>query len=175
MPPLCPPRACSRATSLGGIHNSQHGQQAGLWESGGKPPHSKTTERRYRQESMVTFTRASYWLAKLSRLRVDRARGVPAPHKPLLLLALCDSVESASLSRDVLPLSPEPVFRLYTCWGIVAARRHQRPDIRLPFHRACRAERRSALGRPRRSITPHLLTADCLLRLAKPMSRSRHG
>jgi hypothetical protein len=25
-----------------------------------------------------------YWLAKLANLRVDRARGDPAPHKPLL-------------------------------------------------------------------------------------------
>jgi len=42
-------------------------------------------------------TRPDYWLAKFSKLRIDRARGDPAPHKPLLLLVLCDLVEQASL------------------------------------------------------------------------------
>ena len=80
------------------------------------------------------MNRADYWLAKLSKLRVDRARGDPAPHKPLLLLVLCDWVEKESLPHDVLPLSPELAFAFYTYWSIVAGRRHQRPDIRLPFH-----------------------------------------
>lgn len=78
--------------------------------------------------------RSDYWLAKFSKLRVDRARGDPAPHKPLLLLVLCDLVEKASLAHNVLPLSPELAFRFYTYWGIVAERRRQRPDVRLPFH-----------------------------------------
>ena len=30
------------------------------------------------------------WLAKLAKLNVDRARGGPAPHKPLLLLVLIE-------------------------------------------------------------------------------------
>ena len=80
------------------------------------------------------MNRADYWLAKFSKLRVDQARGDPAPHKPLLLLVLCDLVEKASLPHDVLPLSPELAFRFYTYWSIVASRRPQRPDVRLPFH-----------------------------------------
>jgi len=79
------------------------------------------------------MNRADYWLAKFSKLRVDRARGDAAPHKPLLLLVLCDLAENGEL-RDVLTLSPELAFRFYTYWNIVAGRRAQRPDIRLPFH-----------------------------------------
>ncbi len=79
------------------------------------------------------MTRPDYWLTKFSKLRIDRARGDPAPHKPLLLLVLCDLVEKASLPHDVLPLSPELAFRLYRYWSIVASRRPQRPNIRLPF------------------------------------------
>jgi hypothetical protein len=71
---------------------------------------------------MATITQASYWLAKLSKLRVDRARGDPAPHKPLLLRVLCDLAEKESLSRGVLPLSPEIAFRFYTNWSMLAAR-----------------------------------------------------
>lgn len=80
-----------------------------------------------------TVSRSDYWLAKFSKLRVDRARGDPAPHKPLLLLALCDLAESGDL-HDVLTLSAELAFRFYTYWSIVAGRRSQRPDVRLPFH-----------------------------------------
>ena len=79
------------------------------------------------------MNRADYWLTKFAKLRIDRARGDPAPHKPLLLLVLCDLAESGDL-RDVLPLSPELAFRFYSYWSIVAGRRPQRPDIRLPFH-----------------------------------------
>jgi putative restriction endonuclease len=79
------------------------------------------------------MNRPDYWLGKLSKLRVDRARGDPAPHKPLLLLVLCDLAESGNL-REVLPLSPELAFRFSTYWSIVAGRRSQGPDIRLPFH-----------------------------------------
>jgi hypothetical protein len=74
------------------------------------------------------MTRADYWLTKFSKLRVDRARGDPAPHKPLLLLVLCDLVEKENLRNAVLPLSPELAFRFYTYWSIVAERRPQRPD-----------------------------------------------
>ena len=80
------------------------------------------------------MSRAAYWLTKFSKLRIDRARGDPAPHKPLLLLVLCDLAEKASFSHDTLPLTPELAFRFYTYWSIVAGRRPQRPDIRLPFH-----------------------------------------
>jgi putative restriction endonuclease len=80
------------------------------------------------------MNRSDYWLAKFSNLRVDRARGDPAPHKPLLLLVMCDLAESGGLRR-VLPLSPELAFRFYSYWNIVAGRRPQHPDVRLPFHR----------------------------------------
>jgi putative restriction endonuclease len=78
--------------------------------------------------------RTDYWLGRFSKLRVDRARGDPAPHKPLLLLVLCDLAEQGVLPHGALPLSPELAFRFYTYWRIVAGRRTQRPDVRLPFH-----------------------------------------
>src|SRR5260370_39779004 len=80
------------------------------------------------------MNRPDYWLTKFSKLRVDRARGDPAPHKPLLLLVVCDLAETTNLSHDTLPLTPELAFRFYTYWSIVAGRRPQRPDVLLPFH-----------------------------------------
>jgi putative restriction endonuclease len=74
------------------------------------------------------------WLNKLTKLRVDRARGDVAPHKPLLLLAVLDLAEEGDLPPSVLPLSPQLAFRFLTYWRFVSHRRHQPPDIRLPFH-----------------------------------------
>jgi hypothetical protein len=42
----------------------------------------------------------NYWLHKLVTLRIDRARGNPAPHKPLLLLVIMEMAERGEISRD---------------------------------------------------------------------------
>ncbi len=77
---------------------------------------------------------SEYWLAKFTQLRVDRARGDPAPHKPLLLLVVLELAEQGQLPEDVLSLSPELAFRFFAFWNVVAHRRTQPPDVRLPFH-----------------------------------------
>src|SRR5947209_18000368 len=74
------------------------------------------------------------WLAKLAKLKVDRARGDPAPHKPLLLLVILDLAESGQLPPMPLPLTPELAFRFCTYWSVAATRRRQRPDVRYPFY-----------------------------------------
>jgi putative restriction endonuclease len=74
------------------------------------------------------------WLAKLSKLHVDRSKPDPAPHKPLLLLVLLDLAEQGQLREGELPLTPELAFRFCQYWNIVAHRRSQPPDVRLPFH-----------------------------------------
>src|SRR5437870_4472764 len=74
------------------------------------------------------------WLGKLAKLKPDKARGDPAPHKPLLLLVVLELAEQGLLPKEVLPLTPELAFRFCTYWSIVSHRRHQRPDIRYPFY-----------------------------------------
>jgi putative restriction endonuclease len=73
------------------------------------------------------------WLAELSTLRIDHSKGA-APHKPLLLLLVLEMAEKGEIDGDVLQLTPELAFRFSTYWSIVAHRRSQRPDVRLPFH-----------------------------------------
>jgi putative restriction endonuclease len=77
---------------------------------------------------------ADDWLAKIARLHVYKALGGPAPHKPLLLLVILELAEQGLLPESMLPLAPELAYRFYSYWGIVAHRRKQRPDVRLPFH-----------------------------------------
>jgi putative restriction endonuclease len=77
---------------------------------------------------------AEQWLAKVAKLNVYRAKGGPAPHKPLLLLVILDLAEQGLLPDKTLPLTPELAFHFYSYWNIVAHRRSQRPDVRFPFH-----------------------------------------
>jgi putative restriction endonuclease len=74
------------------------------------------------------------WLGRLAKLKVDKASGDPAPHKPLLLLVVLELGEQGLLPPDELELTPELAFRFATYWSIVAARRRQRPDVRYPFY-----------------------------------------
>lgn len=80
--------------------------------------------------SSATFEK---WLKAISNLRVDR-KGSIAPHKPLLLLVLAELAEQGKLTDKTLPLTGELVFRFLVYGTIVAERRSQRLDIRLPFY-----------------------------------------
>ncbi len=51
---------------------------------------------------------AEEWYGKICRLKVDRARQEPAPHKPLLLLVFFDMLEAGQLSGGLLELTPSP-------------------------------------------------------------------
>lgn len=72
------------------------------------------------------------WLNVLSNLNYDPAKGV-APHKPLLLLVVCDLAEEGKLTGALLRRDGDLVFRFSSYWKIVAERRRTRPDVRLPF------------------------------------------
>lgn len=75
-----------------------------------------------------------HWLGKLTKLRIDRASGDPAPHKPLLLLTILDLAQEGLLPPKTLPLTPELASRFLSYSAVVAHRRPQRPDVRFPFH-----------------------------------------
>jgi putative restriction endonuclease len=75
-----------------------------------------------------------YWLHKLATLRIDRARGNPAPHKPLLLLVILEMTEKGEIANREVPLSPDLAFRFSVFWSVVAERRKQPPEVSLPFH-----------------------------------------
>jgi putative restriction endonuclease len=80
---------------------------------------------------------ATRWLEKLSTLNVDPAKKTrsigPAPHKPLLLLIVCDLVEHGALTGGLLHRDGALAFRFGTYWRIVADRRRTKPNLRLPF------------------------------------------
>jgi putative restriction endonuclease len=74
------------------------------------------------------------WLTRISKLNVYKAKGGPAPHKPLLFLVLLEMAEQGLLPEKTFHLTPDLSFRFDSYWAIVAHRRTQRPDVRFPFH-----------------------------------------
>ena len=86
------------------------------------------------------------WLAKLADLNVYRASHGEAPHKPLLLLVLLELAERGELTSNIVRLTPELSFRFNALWPIVAYRRTQQPDIRMPLSLP---PRRGTINQPR--------------------------
>jgi len=82
----------------------------------------------------MTIKDQQYWLHKLATLRIDRARGNPAPHKPLLLLVIIEMAEKREITSREVTLSPDLAFRFSVFWSVVAQSRKQPPEVRLPFH-----------------------------------------
>jgi hypothetical protein len=68
----------------------------------------------------------------LGELRVNRSQGL-APHKPLLLLVVLEMIDHGELATPILTLTPELAFRFSEFGTVVAHRRTQRMDVRLPF------------------------------------------
>jgi putative restriction endonuclease len=76
----------------------------------------------------------SYWLHKLATLRIDRARGDPAPHKPFLLLVILEMADRGEITGPELPLSPDLAFRFSLFSLVIADRKRPRLELRMPFH-----------------------------------------
>lgn len=73
------------------------------------------------------------WLNRLTKLRVDRASKNPAPHKPLLLLAILDQIEDGSITSSTVRLTPELAFRFLGYWEVVSNRGRSVGRAELPF------------------------------------------
>lgn len=76
---------------------------------------------------------ATTLLQRFTQLNISRKAADPAPHKPLLLLAVMDLVESGVITSSLIPRSPELTYQFMTYSRIVAHRRGVL-DIRMPFH-----------------------------------------
>ena len=73
------------------------------------------------------------WLNKLAKLRVDRASNNPAPHKPLLLLAILDQIEDGTITSNIIKLTPELAYCFLGYWEIVSSRGRSVGHAELPF------------------------------------------
>jgi putative restriction endonuclease len=72
----------------------------------------------------------THYLKKIEGLRVDRSHGSPAPHKPILLLAVIDLFEQGLISNNKIEPSPQIVESFLKYWHLVNL---EKPRIFLPF------------------------------------------
>lgn len=76
----------------------------------------------------------SYWLHKLATLKVDHARGDPAPHKPFLLLVILEMADRGEITSIDLQPSPDLAFRFSLFNSVIAERKRPPLELRLPLH-----------------------------------------
>jgi putative restriction endonuclease len=69
---------------------------------------------------------------KFAKLRVDKASGKPAPHKPILLLAVIDLFEQDIIQRNEIYLSPDLTANFLKFWHRLVSTDHH-SNIALPF------------------------------------------
>src|SRR5205085_6153280 len=72
-----------------------------------------------------------YYLRKIESLRLGRSRGVPAPHKPLLLLSILDLIEAGEIQANRIEPSPRLVEAFLRYWKHIGVG-HAR--VFLPFY-----------------------------------------
>lgn len=73
-----------------------------------------------------------YYVKKFAKLRVDRASGSPAPHKPILLLSVIELIQQGSIQYNQIFLSPELISTFLKYWTHLGSNTH-RSDIAQPF------------------------------------------
>lgn len=71
----------------------------------------------------------SWYLERVRHLRIDRAHG-PAPHKPILLLAVIEMIEQGLIKENKIPFSPELLDSFRRYWTRLTQRT---PNAVMPF------------------------------------------
>ncbi|MEO1296728.1 MAG: HNH endonuclease [Cyanobacteria bacterium J06636_16] len=74
----------------------------------------------------------AHYASKFVKLRVDKASGNPAPHKPILLLAVIDLFEQGIIQRNEIYLSPDLTANFLKFWHRLVSTDHH-SNIALPF------------------------------------------
>lgn len=80
----------------------------------------------------MSATNLNYYASKFTKLRVDRAHGSIAPHKPILLLAVIELIEQSLLRHNQIPISAELIAAFLKLWQQLGSTAHK-ADIGMPF------------------------------------------
>lgn len=72
------------------------------------------------------------YIQKLTHLRTDRSRGI-APHKPVLLLSVIDSIERGAITDNKVCITPELVATFMEIWGMLVKDGPFESRFALPF------------------------------------------
>ena len=74
------------------------------------------------------------YVLRFTRLRVDRSKGKPAPHKSILLLAVIDGVEKREIIDNQIRITPELVAAFKDFWHKLIHNTQFTANFSLPFY-----------------------------------------
>jgi putative restriction endonuclease len=74
------------------------------------------------------------YVKKFSKLRVDRSKGSPAPHKAILLLSIIDSIAHGEITENKIYITPELVARFKDNWHNLVKTSNFTANFSLPFY-----------------------------------------
>lgn len=74
------------------------------------------------------------YIKKLTHLRVDRSKGQPAPHKPLLLLSIIQEIEIGNISQNKIYITAELVARFKNNFFLLIKVENFTTNFSLPFY-----------------------------------------
>ena len=76
----------------------------------------------------------SSYLLKLSKLKVDRSKGTPAPHKAVLLISVIQLLDCGFITENKIRITPELVARFKDNWWLLVKDDRFNPNFSLPFY-----------------------------------------
>lgn len=76
----------------------------------------------------------STYVRKFSKLRVDRSKGDPAPHKAILLLSIIDCIQQNEITENKVYISPELVAQFKDNWHRLVFNPKFTSNFALPFY-----------------------------------------
>src|SRR5215218_3067614 len=74
------------------------------------------------------------YIYKFSKLRVDRSKGKPAPHKPILLLSVISGIERKEIKDNKIQITPELVATFKDYWYKIVVDPKFTSNFSLPFY-----------------------------------------
>lgn len=74
------------------------------------------------------------YVAKFSKLRVDRSKGFPAPHKPILLFAILEGIQAKEIQSNQIFITPELVAAFKDIWHKLVHSARFTSNFSLPFY-----------------------------------------
>lgn len=74
------------------------------------------------------------YIRQFRHLHVSRSKGVPAPHKPVLLISVIDEVEGGRITSNKIYITPELVATFKENWSALVDSKVFEPRFALPFY-----------------------------------------
>ena len=76
----------------------------------------------------------TYYLKKLQSLKIDRSKGAPAPHKPILALSILQSIADGTITENKIYITAELVARFKDNWHLLVHNPRFTSNFALPFY-----------------------------------------